>query len=116
MRIQLFDETDLKGFEDLLFRAMVRAMRVAKREGLIQGLEAPKPEEPKPEHEEIARRVALLIPEGARVQVGPSPVGDVLLRLLTVPVTIDSGLLPDAVHMRLNWPDSRSCIAGAPPR
>ena len=39
MRIQLFDADDLKGFEDLLFRAMVRAFRVAKREGLIQGLE-----------------------------------------------------------------------------
>jgi hypothetical protein len=52
---------------------------------------------PKAEHEEIARRVALLVPAGARLQVGPGPVGDVLLRLLTVPVTIDSGLLPDAV-------------------
>ena len=52
---------------------------------------------PKAEHEEIARRVALLVPAGARLQVGPSPVGDALLRLLTVPVTIDSGLLPDAV-------------------
>jgi acyl-CoA hydrolase len=51
----------------------------------------------KPGHEEIARRVALLIPEGARLQVGPSPVGDALLRRLTVPVTIDSGLLPDSV-------------------
>ncbi|HET6185578.1 MAG TPA: hypothetical protein VFE59_01105, partial [Trebonia sp.] len=46
--------------------------------------------QPKAEHEEIARRVALLVPAGARVQVGPSPVGDALLRLLTVPVTIDS--------------------------
>jgi acyl-CoA hydrolase len=52
---------------------------------------------PKPEHEEIARRVALLIPEGVRLQVGPGPVGDALLRRLTVPVTIDSGLLPDSV-------------------
>jgi acyl-CoA hydrolase len=52
---------------------------------------------PKPEHEEIARRVASLIPEGVRLQVGPSPVGDALLRRLTVPVTIDSGLLPDSV-------------------
>jgi acyl-CoA hydrolase len=51
----------------------------------------------KPEHEEIARRVASLIPEGIRLQVGPSPVGDALLRRLTVPVTIDSGLLPDSV-------------------
>jgi hypothetical protein len=49
------------------------------------------------EHEEIARRVALLVPEGARLQVGPNPVGDALLRRLTVPVTIDSGLLPDSV-------------------
>jgi hypothetical protein len=52
---------------------------------------------PKAEHEEIARRVALLVPAGARLQVGPGPVGDSLLRLLTVPVTIDSGLLSDAV-------------------
>ena len=52
---------------------------------------------PKPEHEEIARRVALLVPAGARLQVGPSPVGEALLRLLTVPVIIDSGLLPDAI-------------------
>jgi acyl-CoA hydrolase len=52
---------------------------------------------PKPEHEEIARRVASLIPEGVRLQVGPGPVGDALLRRLTVPVTIDSGLLPDSV-------------------
>jgi hypothetical protein len=52
---------------------------------------------PKPGHEEIARRVAELIPEGARLQVGPGPVGDALLRGLTVPVRIDSGLLPGSV-------------------
>src|ERR1700722_5102363 len=52
---------------------------------------------PTPEHEEIARRVASLITEGVRLQVGPSPVSDALLRRLTVPVTIDSGLLPDSV-------------------
>src|ERR1700735_4031750 len=52
---------------------------------------------PTPEHEEIARRVASLVPEGVRLQVGPSPVGDALLRRLTVPVTLDSGLLPDSV-------------------
>jgi acyl-CoA hydrolase len=52
---------------------------------------------PKPEHEEIARRVAALIPAGVRLQVGPSPVGDALLRQLTVPVRIDSGLLPESV-------------------
>ena len=52
---------------------------------------------PTPEHGEIARRVASLITEGVRLQVGPSPVSDALLRRLTVPVTIDSGLLPDSV-------------------
>jgi acyl-CoA hydrolase len=52
---------------------------------------------PTPEHEEIARRVASLIPAGARLQVGPGPVGDALLRGLTVPVMIDSGLLPESV-------------------
>jgi acyl-CoA hydrolase len=52
---------------------------------------------PSPEHEEIARRVASLITEGVRLQVGPSPVSDALLRRLTVPVMIDSGLLPDSV-------------------
>jgi hypothetical protein len=52
---------------------------------------------PSPEHEEVARRVASLITEGVRLQVGPSPVGDALLRRLTVPVMIDSGLLPDSV-------------------
>jgi hypothetical protein len=52
---------------------------------------------PSAEHEEIARLVALLVPEGVRLQVGPSPVGDALLRRLTVPVTIDSGLLPGSV-------------------
>jgi acyl-CoA hydrolase len=52
---------------------------------------------PTPEQVEIARRVAALIPAGVRLQVGPSPVGDALLRQLTVPVTIDSGLLPGSV-------------------
>jgi acyl-CoA hydrolase len=52
---------------------------------------------PTPEQEEIARRVASLIPAGVRLQVGPGPVGDALLRQLTVPVTIDSGLLPGSV-------------------
>jgi hypothetical protein len=52
---------------------------------------------PTPEHEEIARRVALLIPEGVRLQVGPSPVGNALLHRLTVPVAIDSGVLPESV-------------------
>lgn len=52
---------------------------------------------PRPEHEEIARRIAPLIPEAARLQVGPGPVGGALLRELKVPVQVDSGLLPEAV-------------------
>lgn len=52
---------------------------------------------PKPEHEEIARRVAACVPESARLQVGPGPVGDALLRQLKVPVRIDSGMLPESV-------------------
>jgi acyl-CoA hydrolase len=52
---------------------------------------------PRPEHEEIARRIAPLIPQAARLQVGPGPVGGALLRELKVPVQIDSGLLPEAV-------------------
>jgi acyl-CoA hydrolase len=52
---------------------------------------------PGPEHEEIARRIAPLIPEAARLQVGPGPVGGALLRELKVPVQVDSGMLPEAV-------------------
>ena len=65
---------------------------------------------PTPEHEEIARRVASLITEGVRLQVGPSPVSDALLRRLTVPVTIDSGLLPDSVTVLA----SRGLLIGDP--
>jgi acyl-CoA hydrolase len=52
---------------------------------------------PEPEHQEIARRVAAYVPESARLQIGPGPVGDALLRQLKVPVQIDSGLLPESV-------------------
>jgi acyl-CoA hydrolase len=51
----------------------------------------------RPEHMEIARRVALLIPAHARLQVSQGPITDALLRTLAVPVRIDSGMLPDAV-------------------
>jgi acyl-CoA hydrolase len=63
-----------------------------------------------PAHEEIAGRVAALIPAGARVQIGPSPVATALLRALQVPVRIDSGLLPDAV-VEL---DRRGLLIGTP--
>jgi acyl-CoA hydrolase len=63
-----------------------------------------------PAHEAIAGRVAALIPAGARVQVGPSPVATALLRALQVSVRIDSGLLPDAV-VEL---DRRGLLIGTP--
>ncbi len=63
-----------------------------------------------PVHQAIAGRVAALIPAGARVQVGPSPVATALLRALQVPVRIDSGLLPDAV-VEL---DRRGLLIGTP--
>jgi acyl-CoA hydrolase len=52
---------------------------------------------PGPEYQEIAALIAPLIEPGARVQVGPSPVATALLRELTVPVRLDSGMLPEAV-------------------
>lgn len=51
MKISLFDADDLKAFEDLLFRAMVRTARVLRREGLIADYTqnaAAAPEPPKP--------------------------------------------------------------------
>ncbi|WP_067662672.1 acetyl-CoA hydrolase/transferase C-terminal domain-containing protein [Nocardia miyunensis] len=55
------------------------------------------PYRPGPEHAAIARRLAPLIPAGARLQVGPGPVATALLAELSVPVRIDSGMLPDPV-------------------
>lgn len=52
---------------------------------------------PTPVDEAIARHVAKLIPEGARVQVGPGRLAQAILSALTVPVRLDSGLLPDPV-------------------
>ncbi|MFC4946053.1 acetyl-CoA hydrolase/transferase C-terminal domain-containing protein [Pseudonocardia sp. GCM10023141] len=45
----------------------------------------------------IAAHVARLVPEGARVQVGPGRLGTALLGALRVPVRVDSGLLPEGV-------------------
>jgi acyl-CoA hydrolase len=52
---------------------------------------------PGPAYKAIAALVAPLIEPGARLQVGPSPVATALLRELTVPVRLDSGMLPEAV-------------------
>jgi acyl-CoA hydrolase len=45
----------------------------------------------------ISAHVAALVPEGARVQVGPGRLGAAVLGALRVPVRVDSGLLPEAV-------------------
>jgi hypothetical protein len=44
MKIQLFDDEDLKRFEDHMARALVRALRTVMKEGLIAGYSPPKPE------------------------------------------------------------------------
>ncbi len=46
---------------------------------------------------ELGRRVAPLIPEGARIQYGPGPVGEAVLGALEVPVRIDTGMITDPV-------------------
>lgn len=52
---------------------------------------------PSPAQEQICAHAAALVPEGARVQVGPGQLGAAMLRALRVPVRIDSGLLPEQV-------------------
>lgn len=48
-------------------------------------------------HRLIAAQVARLIPDGARLQVGPGPLGAAVLDAIDRPVRIDSGLLPDGI-------------------
>ncbi|SDH08340.1 Acyl-CoA hydrolase [Sinosporangium album] len=45
----------------------------------------------------IATRVARLVPEYSRVQIGPGRLAQAMVSALEVPVRIDSGLLPDPV-------------------
>ncbi len=52
---------------------------------------------PQAAHYALAGHVAALIPEGARVQVGPGALGAAVLDGLRSPVRIDSGLLTDGV-------------------
>ncbi|WP_308161297.1 acetyl-CoA hydrolase/transferase C-terminal domain-containing protein [Dietzia psychralcaliphila] len=56
----------------------------------------------------LAERVADLIPEGARLQVGPGALGTAVLEAIRTPVTLDSGLLPEAVVDL----DARGLLAG----
>src|SRR5215475_12468001 len=61
-------------------------------------------------YQAIAALIAPMIDPAARLQLGPSPVATALLRELTVPVRLDSGMLPEAVVDL----DERGLIAGTP--
>ena len=65
---------------------------------------------PGPAYQAIAALIAPLVDAGSRLQLGPSPVATALLRELTVPVRLDSGMLPEAVVDL----DERGLIAGTP--
>jgi acyl-CoA hydrolase len=65
---------------------------------------------PGPEYQAMAALIAPLLPAGARLQVGPSPIATALLRSLAVPVRLDSGLLPSAVADL----DERGLLAATP--
>ncbi|APH02432.1 acetyl-CoA hydrolase [Janibacter indicus] len=52
---------------------------------------------PEEGHRALAERVVELIPQGARLQVGPGALGTAVLDALREPISIDSGLLPEAV-------------------
>jgi acyl-CoA hydrolase len=53
--------------------------------------------EPEPVHEQLADEVLRFVPLGARIQYGPGQLGTALLRQATTPLTVDTGLLTDAV-------------------
>ena len=65
---------------------------------------------PSPAHQRICALAAELVPEGARLQVGPGQLGAAMLSALTVPVRIDSGLLPEQVVDL----DERGLLIGEP--
>ncbi|EHI14728.1 acetyl-CoA hydrolase/transferase C-terminal domain-containing protein [Mycolicibacterium thermoresistibile] len=52
---------------------------------------------PEPVHEALADAVLRFVPEGARLQYGPGQLGTALLDRIRQPVSIDTGLLTDAV-------------------
>jgi len=62
------------------------------------------------ESAEIGARTARWIPEGAAIQFGPGKVGEACLAALGTPVTIDSGVINDAVVDL----DERGLLAGSP--
>jgi hypothetical protein len=66
--------------------------------------------EPLAEHRAIAAHVAALIPDGARLQVGPGALGVAVLAAVRCPVRVDSGLIPEGVVDL----DDRGLLAGDP--
>lgn len=66
--------------------------------------------EPAEAHQRIGKLVDAFIPAGARLQIGPGPLGTAVLSALTKPVHIDSGLLPEAVVDL----DERGLLLGEP--
>lgn len=66
--------------------------------------------DPEPVHDALADGVLALLPEGARLQYGPGPLGVALLRRAQVPLHIDTGMLTDGIVDL----DRRGLLAGAP--
>lgn len=53
--------------------------------------------EPTQVHEALAKHIAELVPDGARLQMGPGQLGTAVVRAIPRPVAIDSGLLSESV-------------------
>lgn len=66
--------------------------------------------EPSPIHDAVAEALLPFIPAGARLQFGPGQVATALLRRITSPIAIDTGLLTDAVVDL----DERGLLDGTP--
>lgn len=52
---------------------------------------------PTDDHREIGARIAALVPDGSRIQVGPGGLGVAVFEALERPVAIDSGIISDSV-------------------
>jgi acyl-CoA hydrolase len=66
--------------------------------------------EPTEAQHQVAERVASLIPEGARIQVGPGGLGAAVYSALRSPVAVDTGLVTDPVVAL----DTRGLLLGRP--
>jgi acyl-CoA hydrolase len=65
---------------------------------------------PSDQQHAVAERVAALVPEGARVQVGPGGLGAAVYAAFRVPVAVDTGLVTDPVVDL----DQRGLLVGQP--